>query len=432
MANPQTDGEWVRRDLGSRLTFYHAPTAKFTTCTLRLCLHVPLARETVTATALVPHVLGRGCRGYPDLTAIGQRLEELYGAGLSVGVVKIGEVQSLFLSLDVVDERLLAGARDLFSQAVDLLARVCLDPSLDGGNLFPEDVVAQEKENLANRIRGLQNDKARWAAVRCVEEMCPHEPYALHAEGRLEDLAALGPEGVTARWRTLLAASAVQAFAVGGGPELDELLARALEPLRAGEAQLPITAPGQAPATPRVVHEEDDVQQPRVCMGYRTGITRRDQRHPAMNMYTGILGGFPHSKLFREVREKESLAYDAGAEWDGAKGVLLVEVGTAPGAVERVREVVERQVAELAAGRITDDELEFTRRALLHRVRATADSPYGMLNTALGQALADDLCSEAKRMARLAAVTRADVTEVAQTVALDTVFVLEAPGGGRR
>jgi predicted Zn-dependent peptidase len=308
---------------------------------------------------------------------------------------------------------------------------MCLEPALDAQGRFPEPVVAQEAENLAHRIEGLLNDKGRYAAMRCIEEMCRGEAYALPAHGRLEDLPTLDPARLTDRWRKVLETAPVDVFAVGGGPALEDLVARHLAPLAGGAAREVGTVPGRAPAEPRVVREHEAVEQGKLCLGYRTGITRRDRRHPAMRMYAGILGGFPHSKLFRNVRERASLAYSASADWDGHKGILMVHAGIEADAYAQAVEIIRQQVDAMAAGRIDDDELEFTRRGLANHMREAADSTYGLLNSALGLALVDDLRPLRERLAAIAAVTRQDVVEAAQSVRLDTIYFLSAEGGSR-
>src|SRR5690606_30139068 len=60
---------------------------------------------------------------------------------------------------------------------------------------------------------------------------------------------------------------------------------------------------------PQEVIEKQNVQQAKLHIGYRTNITYKDDNYPALQVFNGILGGFPSSKLFINVREKNSLAY---------------------------------------------------------------------------------------------------------------------------
>src|SRR5699024_8578196 len=69
----------------------------------------------------------------------------------------------------------------------------------------------------------------------------------------------------------------------------------------------------------KVVHdvkeviEEQDVQQAKLHIGYRTHCTYKDEDYFALQVCNGLFGGFPNSKLFMNVREKHSLAYYAAS-----------------------------------------------------------------------------------------------------------------------
>lgn len=421
--------QWRCTELGPRLHLYQTDGDKFKTTTVRVYLHVPLSEPTVTVTALVPSLLGRGCRGYPDLGAIHRHLEELYGASVGAGVTKCGEVQSVYLALDAVMDQYLPRDAGVLEAAVELLRRMAMEPALEAG-VFPARVVAQEKENLARRIRSRENDKGRYAAISCLQNMCANEPYALLATGRLGDLCGIGPHELTDRWRQVLATAKVDVFAVGGGPGLADQLERAFLPLRLGEADRPGTTPGPIPQTVRTVTEKQAVSQGKLVLGYRTSVTGSDARCPAMLVYNGVLGGFPHSKLFRNVRERASLAYYASSSWDALKGILLVSAGIANDRREQAVEIIGEQVRDIAAGRITADEMEFTKAAFADELRAEADDPYALIEAAVGQVFLRGIRSIAEREAELSAVTPDQVAEVGAMVHLDTVFFLEGDDAG--
>lgn len=55
----------------------------------------------------------------------------------------------------------------------------------------------------------------------------------------------------------------------------------------------------------QTVVERLNVNQGKLNMGLRTSITYGDPHYAAALMYNGILGGYPHSKLFVNVREKK-------------------------------------------------------------------------------------------------------------------------------
>src|SRR5690625_7611044 len=62
---------------------------------------------------------------------------------------------------------------------------------------------------------------------------------------------------------------------------------------------------------PQVIIEKQDIQQAKLHLGYRTNSTYQDDDYHALQVFNGVFGGFPSSKLFINVREKNSLAYYA-------------------------------------------------------------------------------------------------------------------------
>ena len=74
---------------------------------MRISAHliVPMSRQTAAENALLPFLLSRASREYPDFTKLGQRLAELYGASLNADVQKLGDLQVLSLSASGIADR---------------------------------------------------------------------------------------------------------------------------------------------------------------------------------------------------------------------------------------------------------------------------------------------------------------------------------------
>src|SRR5699024_98035 len=68
-----------------------------------------------------------------------------------------------------------------------------------------------------------------------------------------------------------------------------------------------------------VVTETEDIEQGKLNLGYRTYTTYADNDYYALQVFNGIFGGFPHSKLFINVREKAGLAYYTASQIDSHK-----------------------------------------------------------------------------------------------------------------
>jgi predicted Zn-dependent peptidase len=173
-----------------------------------------------------------------------------------------------------------------------------------------------------------------------------------------------------------------------------------------------------------VAEERQPVAQGKLAIGYRTRGTAFSPEAYALRAMTGVLGAFSHSKLFRNVRERASLAYYVYARLDGLKGAVYVHAGIDPQNYARARAIVEAQVADLAAGEISDEEWQSTLLMLESQLRALTDHPRRMVDRHLERSLAGGYVPVADERERLLSLSRHEVAEAAAGLSPDVVFFL--------
>ena len=86
-----------QKDCG--LQAFWSSTPQFKTARVSAHLVLPLTTpENAALYALVPNMISRATREYPDYTQFGKRLAELYGASVQPGVTRVGDNQILTLA----------------------------------------------------------------------------------------------------------------------------------------------------------------------------------------------------------------------------------------------------------------------------------------------------------------------------------------------
>ncbi|CAB1130062.1 Zinc protease [Candidatus Hydrogenisulfobacillus filiaventi] len=405
------------------------PTRKFKTVTVQAVWVVPLTADTAALGALLPQVLRRATARWPDSTSLYAHLESLYGANFRADVGKVGGYQLLSFSLEVVDGQYLPGRPDTLGAALEFLEEVLHRPYAPDGHFDPA-VVEQEKALLGRRIQALINDKGQYALQRLVETVADGRPFGLRKLGRAEDLPGITPERLWAFYRTTAEQAAVL-VAVVGDVEPGRVEA-ALDRLGGRGPRNPV-AP-QAPYTPRLhgrwVEETADVNQGKLNLAYACGRNLAHPGYPALLLYTGILGAFPHSKLFINVRERASLAYYAYARLDPVLGMGLIGAGIETGNRDAARRIIAEQVEAMGEGRFTEEEQRLTVDAYLNEIRSEEDVPGQIIGRQLerwfagGGPVGEDLAHA------LQAVDRAAIVDAARQVVFDAGYFLTRPSGG--
>ncbi|HEY9856289.1 MAG TPA: pitrilysin family protein [Stenomitos sp.] len=408
------------------LRIHVLPTDKFKTTTVVLNVLSPLKAETVTLNSLIPAVLQRGTRTLPSVKALTERLDDLYGASLDSAMFKIGERQVAQFELEVPNEKYLAHAPAILDEGIQLMADVLLDPALDSG-VFRNSFVELEKEALRKRIESLFNNKGRYASLRCTEAMCADEDFRLFSYGRIEDLPGIDARRLTDHYRQWLATSPMDVYVIGDvDPARVEALLR--QRLAFPERRLQ-TVPGtvvkpKADTSPKEVVDRFEVNQGQLVMGFRTPVTFNSADYPRMVVYNGVLGGYAHSKLFVNVREKASLAYSAYSRYESHKGLLMIQAGINIENYDQAVAIIHEQLTAIANGDVCEDELIQTKEMLKNDYREMADSPGSMAHFAYVQGIEHTERPVEELLSQIEQVGVDDLKAMAALLSLDTVYFL--------
>lgn len=407
------------------------PTNQFKTFAIAVYIGSPLAEETVTSLGLIPHVLRRGTEAYPETKSFREKLDDLYGAGFGFDVFKRGDYQIVQFRMDIIEDRYVEeSGHSLLAQAIEFLGGAITEPALEH-NYFMEKYVEAEKRTVQRKIEAVINDKIRYAEERCMQEMCKNEPYRLFPLGTIEALQPLDAKSLYGRYIAWLQQAPIDIYVVGNTSlaEVSEYVASAIQLKRDTATRYELKTTHQDVKQINHVVEKLDIKQGKLNMGLRTHITYADDLYSGMLMYNGILGGYPHSKLFVNVREKASLAYYASSRLDGHKGILAIRSGIEMENYEKASAIIQQQLEAMRQGDITELELSQTQAMLANQLREINDSAFEMISYDYNSVLSGVERSVSELIEAISKVDRSIITEVAQKVQLDTLYFLRDQKG---
>lgn len=408
-------------------------TNQFKTGLLSVTLAVPLRRETAATGALVPEVLYRGSRRWPDIEQLSAAADRLYGASFGPAVRQRGESQCVSFLCRFIDDRYALDGSAVLEPAAELVGGVLLD-SLTEGGVFRRDYVESEGANLADGIRARINDKWSWSIFRLIEEMCAGESYAVDKLGSAEEALAMTPERLWSGYQTLLAQAGVVFYYNGSAAleRVEEAVCRSFAPLLTDRAVSTGCQVIPEPSGPvRAVEEVMDVTQGKLALGFRTGgIVMDNPRYPALVVCNALYGGSASSKLFVNVREKMSLCYDASSMLDKLKGLMVVTAGVDTADLDRTQEEVLAQLDAVRRGDFTQDELNAAVRAVVNGLRGRRDSQGLLEDDCVTRLLSGGGLEDGEPLIRaMEQVTAEDVVQAAQALKLDTIYRIAGKEG---
>lgn len=398
---------------------------KFKTDLIGISFKRQLREEEATMNTLITRILERGTENYPSIKELNNKLSDLYGAIIVADVTKYGEKQVMQFKCQMPNKRHIED-KDIYKQALELLNEIITKPYKEDG-LFSKDYFEQEKENLRDEIASLKNDKVQYSVERCLEVMCPDEPYRIHQYGSIEMLDKITLESLYEHYINLLKTSKIDIITNGDidFKEVQEVINNTLE----------FNPENVAPVDEEDVYKEikevkthndyfKKVNQGKIAIGYRTNVKFSDPLYEASMLFSGILGGGGNSKLFMNVREKESLCYYIFSRVDKYKGIMLISAGVEFENFEKVHTLIDQNFNAVLEGDFTDSDIRIAKDAIISSINSISDYPNSFINFYYSQSLSNTKFDLEGLKERIENVKKEDIIEAGKKIQKDTEYYL--------
>ena len=397
---------------------------KFNRCRITIRFQYPACRETATASAVLPLVLERCCADYPDMTLLSRRLAKLYGADLSVDNSTNGANRVLTVSVTGIKDEFALEGEDLTAEYADLVFGVAFRPYLVNGR-FDEEALAIERGKLRQQLQAEVNDKRLYCVRQARRRFFGDSLAGVERDGYLEEVDGVTPQLLTQVYEEMLCRANIEVTAIGAKDEtVRRLLLAALEG-RKRDWQAPLPGLFMPRRQPDRQVETMDMVQAKLCLLFTAGRCTGAQEIAASRLAMALYGGSVTSRLFLNVREKQSLCYYCSSSYTSVTGCMMVDSGVEPANARKAEAAILKELAQLCDGPITDEEMEDCRRGLLSSLESVEDSLSGLEGWYFAEiARGGPVSTPAQARAALEQVTKEQVRQVLRQFTLSVSYLL--------
>ncbi|MER2120637.1 MAG: pitrilysin family protein [Solibacillus sp.] len=418
---------FLTTEIAKGVSLHIRQTAQFKTVNFSIKWRAPLNEETAAQRTVLSNVLQHSNEKFPTSASYRSYLDDLFGTVLYFDTAKRGQEHTVLLNVETVNDQYLSHG-NVLNEVIDLIQEAIFKPNFENG-VFKESIVNREKEMVIQRIQSIFDDKSRYAQKRLTEIIRPNSAASFSANGNIEAVKAITPQSLTKTYEDMLANDVIDIYVVGdiNVKEMTEQLKAAFKFADRNAPQK--TQEDTAPANIEpYTKETQEMKQGKLHIGYSTPVRFGDKDFPIMQIFNGIFGGYAHSKLFMNVREKESLAYYASSSYSSQYGLLFVVSGIEPANEEKARQLIAEQLKVMQNGEITDLELAQTKAMLINQLKEALDSPRGQIEIFDQYKALDEPFTLDTWTARWQSVSKEDVQKVAQDIKLEATYFLCGKG----
>ena len=405
-------------------------TNQFKTNLYAVFLATPLSRENVTKDALIAAVLRRGTMSIPSQDKISKELEEMYGASFDCGIEKTGDNHIIKFYLEALNEEFLPEKEELTQKCINILLDIVTNPLVEN-NGFKKEYVDSEKENLKQIINGKIDNKSRYALDRCIEEIFKGEPYGLYKYGYIEDLENITPESLYEYYKKLIQNCKIDIYYSGlfNDNKTEEIINKKLQEnkIESRKAEYIVnneTTEKKNIEQPKIIEDSMDITQGKLVLGLQINDNNKDSRF-ATSVYNAVLGGGANSKLFQNVREKNSLAYTASSSYIRTKNIILIHCGIDIDKYKKALETIKEQLEDMKKGNFTDEDVEDSKKLIISSIKSISAEQDTEITYDYGQELSGEHITIKEYEEKIQNTTREQIIEIANKININTIYFLK-------
>ena len=410
--------------LKNGITFHNINSNKFKTNLCAVFLTFPITFENATKDTLIALMLKRGSKNLKTREEITSKLAELYGAEFDSGIDKSGDNHVLKFYLESLNEEYLPKKENLLEKSIKVLLDIVFNPNVENDK-FNENFLEQEKKHLEQIINSKIDNKAMYALNRCVEEMYEGKPYGIYKYGYVEKIPEITAQNLYEYYKNLIATCKIDIFVSGNNTNVDRILQNneIIKNLQDREPEYVKEGSLSNSNTEKLVEDKMDVSQGKIVIGMDLKLQNAEEQYWAQ-VYNTILGGSANSKLFQNVREKESLAYTVSSNYMRLKSNIFIRAGIEIDNYDKALKIIKQQLQDMQNGNFSDDDIKQAKRTLEATINNIPEEQDIEISYYFGHELSGNKTTIEEYKNKIENVSKENIVTIANSININTIYFL--------
>lgn len=414
--------KYIKKVFGS-YNLHMLKTDRFKTITIDLIFRKKINKEDITITNFLADMLTFSNKNYKTRREMAIKQQDLYACEVDFNCYRLGNYYNTDISLLCLNEKYTE--KGILSETIKYLSDIILNPNVED-NKFDKTSFDIIKTNTIKQIESIKEDTRKYSLVKMLENMGPDEKYSLHGFGYIEDLEKITEENLYEYYQDFIKTSGLDIFIIGDidFDEIEKIFKEnfKFEIYHKKENDF-IIEHKKIRKLPKTIIEEYPSSQSKLSIGCKIKGLTDFERNYALTIFNMILGGSSESKLFRNVREKNSLCYYISSNSNKIDNLLFITSGITKNNMKKAVSLIKKELKNIKEGNFTDEEIEKAKVKYISLVEEMYDYPSQIISYYYAaEILNSDLPEERKKM--VDKVTKEDIISVSKKIYIDTIYLL--------
>lgn len=396
-------------------------TNKFKTTFIKVVFRNNIKKDKLTINNFLLCYLLTSTKKYPKKRDIALKTYDLYGVNLSDEIYQMGNLLISNIKISALNEKYTSS--NLLYEVLDFLKEIIFNPNVEN-NEFVKENFDLVKENLTKQILSIKERPNTYAAERFYETMANDAPVSFHETGYISDIENITEKKLYEYYLEMLNTNSIDIFIVGefNNEKLEKYIKSNFDFEGNKTELLPLRVDNLYPKNEILkVVEDTNYKQSSLFLGY-TFDDINDDNIFAMFLFNIIFASSADSRLFKIIRERNSLVYNISGVIRNYDNIYRVKAEISYKNCEKAIKLIEEELTNIIDNGITDKELDNAKKIYITTCEDMFEYPSSIADYyfTINYSTIHDDESVRKIVSNL---TKKDIVEAAKKLKLNTIYI---------
>lgn len=398
-------------------------TDKFKKVSIKYNFKRKINKEDITIRKVLIHNLIESSKVYPTKMDLEIETEELYSLRFEASSIISGNYGIMSFEQSFLNEKYTE--KGMLEKSIQFLKEIIYNPNINN-NEFDKTSFELVKRYIKDEINSLKDSPSLYSRVRLFEEINIDSPSSFRPFGYLEDLEKITEKSLYDYYNMVIKEDIIDIFIIGNvdSNEIKSLFEGILNVTDRNRDSLSHFCIEKNIIEPRTIIESLPINQSKLAIGYNFSDISEFELKYVLSIFSFILGGCSDSKLFKTVRERESLCYQISSSYNMLSGIFAIFAGIDSSKFEKVKNLIDIELEEMKNGNFNEEDIDKGKKIYTNSCIELNDSSNSLINLYIShEYLNSDLVDE--KIENIKKVTKEDIINLANKINLNCTFLLK-------
>ena len=408
----------------NNINIHTVKTDKFKNCSIEVMFRNKIDKDKITSLNALIDIMTYSCKKYPTRRDLAIAMENLYSTSIRGGNTRLGNYLFTSFVVDFLNPKYCDD--NYLNDVLDLFHDVLFDPNIKDKkfDLRSFNIV---KNKLQSTIETEKENPLKYAVLRSHYHMDKDSLSSISLCGNLKDLKKISTNNLVNTYNDLFNNSFCEVFIIGNIDmnEIVKLFKKKFNFNSNKEKISNLLIHNKLANKVKNVEEIGHYEQDSFLMLFNLDKLSEKEKNFVFPIYNSILGsGGLTSKLYKYIREENSLCYNLFSDYQKYDSLLMIYVGLNAKDKNKCIDLVNKALDEMKNGLFSDEEIDNAKKGIINNIFISLDSPGGMINNYFMNVI-DNIPLPDERIEIYNSISKEEVIKLANKIKLNTIYILK-------